>query len=74
MIVQSRIVRGIFWHKVFVCAKLMKIQRFVNLVAHGWLFMLLPLKGTFSNLIKTHNTFCIEIAHAWCHFVARNRQ
>ena len=32
------------------------------------------MKEYFSNLVKTHNTFCIEMAHAWYHFVTKNRQ
>jgi len=28
-------------------------------------------KERVSNLIKTHNTFCIEIVHAWHHFLTK---
>ena len=31
-------------------------------------------EGIFSNLVKIHNTFCIEMVHVWYHFVTKNRQ
>ena len=31
------------------------------------------MKEYFSNLVKAYNTFCIEMAHAWYHFVTKKQ-